>query len=167
MTAMRRIIGVDPGCLHTGYGVVEENEKGLEVLLSGTIHLSSRRPFPERLGIIFRELVKIIRTAKPCGMAIEDVFCAANPKTALKLGQARGAAMLSAVTEGIPVYEYSPLEIKQAVVGYGRATKDQVHRMVVTLLGSSAPEDSHASDALAVALCHLNSEKLRILGTRQ
>ncbi|WP_177193497.1 crossover junction endodeoxyribonuclease RuvC [Thermodesulforhabdus norvegica] len=160
----KRIIGVDPGSLHTGYGIVESGKGGLiRVLISGTIHLSPRKPFTERLGLIFRELVKIIKEFRPCGMAIEDVFCAANPKTALKLGQARGAALLSAITEGIPVYEYSPLEIKQAVVGYGRASKNQVHRMITTLLGSHVPGDSHASDALAVALCHLNSEKLRNL----
>lgn len=157
---MSRIIGVDPGSLHTGYGIVEMDGRRLQMVASGTIHLSSLHSFPERLGVIYNKLSSIIREIKPDSMAIEDVFFATNPRTALKLGQARGAAILSAVNERIPVYEYSPLEIKQAVVGYGRANKNQVYRMVITILGLPKVEDSHTSDALAVAICHLHCRQV-------
>ncbi len=154
-----RIIGVDPGSRQTGYGVVSLEGSTLKYITHGTIKLPSRMRFPERLGVIYDALRDVIRLFEPDGMAIEDVFFAKNVQSALKLGQVRGVAILSAIKSGLSVYEYSPLQIKQATVGYGRASKEQVFNMVIRLLGLKGNIDSHASDALAVAICHLHTYK--------
>jgi len=154
-----RVLGIDCGGQCTGYGVVEEDGSGvLRCLCSGAIRLSSQNPFEQRLRQIAEELGKIIRKYVPQQVAIEDVFYAVNVKSALKLGHVRGVAMLVAAQAGLEVIAYSPLSIKSAVVGYGKAEKSQVQRMVARLLDLPAPpEPADAADALAIAICHLHT----------
>jgi len=154
-----RVLGIDCGTECTGYGVVEllTGEK-LAYVDSGAIKLSLRQSAPDRLAAIFERLSALIAEHRPDHVAIEDVFYAVNVKSALKLGQVRGVAMLTAAAAGLRVAEYAPLTIKSAVVGYGRAEKRQVQRMVAQLLGlPSAPEPPDAADALAIAICHLHT----------
>ena len=154
-----RVLGVDCGTEYTGYGVVELCPDGmLACLTCGAIKLSARDPIPKRLAIIFDRLCAIVAEHQPDRVAIEDVFYAVNVKSALKLGQVRGVAMLAASAAGLEVAEYSPLSIKSAVVGYGRAEKQQVQHMVMRLLNlTEIPEPADAADALAIAICHLNT----------
>jgi crossover junction endodeoxyribonuclease RuvC len=154
-----RVLGIDCGGAYTGYGVVETNSGGrLCCLAWGAIKLSPREALPRRLSQIFTELRQIIAQHRPDQVAIEDVFYALNVKSALKLGQVRGVAMLAAAVNGLKVTEYSPLTIKSAVVGYGRAEKGQVQHMVARLLDLPAPPyPMDASDALAIAICHLHT----------
>jgi crossover junction endodeoxyribonuclease RuvC len=154
-----RVLGIDCGGEYTGYGVVEMHPPDkLCCLACGAIKLSAREPLPLRLSRIFTRLGELISEYRPDEVAIEDVFYALNVKSALKLGQVRGVAMLAAATAGLQVSEYSPLTIKSSVVGYGRAEKPQVQAMVTRLLDlPSAPEPMDASDALAIAICHLHT----------
>ncbi len=154
-----RVLGIDCGTEYTGYGVVELEDSGrLVCLISGAIKLSAREPLPLRLSRISERLAEIIREHQPDNVAIEDVFYALNVKSALKLGQVRGVAMLAAASAGLEVAEYSPLSIKSAVVGYGRAEKHQVQHMVRQLLElEEIPEPADAADALAIAICHLHT----------
>src|SRR5712691_8735208 len=154
-----RVLGIDCGTEYTGYGVVELEDSGrLVCLISGAIKLSAREPLPLRLSRISERLAEIIREHQPDNVAIEDVFYALNVKSALKLGQVRGVAMLAAASAGLEVAEYSPLSIKSAVVGYGKAEKHQVQHMVRQLLNvAEPPEPMDASDALAIAICHLHT----------
>ena len=154
-----RVMGIDCGGEFTGYGVVELHSAGkLRCMTCGAIKLSTREPLPTRLSRIYMELGAIINEHQPDEVAIEDVFYALNVKSALKLGQVRGVAMLAAAVAGLEVAEYSPLTIKSAVVGYGRAEKQQVQHMVTRLLELSAPPESFdASDALAIAICHVHT----------
>jgi crossover junction endodeoxyribonuclease RuvC len=154
-----RVLGVDCGTEYTGFGVVELcHEHTLVCLTCGAIKLSPREPLPRRLAIIFERLGCLIQEHHPDNVAIEDVFYALNVKSALKLGQVRGVAMLAASSAGLEVTEYSPLSIKSAVVGYGRAEKPQVQHMVKRLLNlSEIPESPDAADALAIAICHLHT----------
>ena len=151
-------MGIDPGSSCTGYGIIEEINSALKVVHWGSVKSKPRQPFPQRLKFIYDELVMVIHEFNPDEVAIEDMFFATNVKSALKLGQTRGIAVLSAVNEGKPVAEYSPLEVKQSVVGYGRAEKTQVQDMVTSLLRlKEKPEPLDASDALAVAICHIHA----------
>jgi len=154
-----RVLGIDCGGEHTGYGVVELQARGkLWCLSCGAIRLSAREALPRRLSRIYNRLGEIIAEYRPDQVAIEDVFYALNVKSALKLGQIRGVAMLAAATAGLNVAEYSPLTIKSSVVGYGRAEKQQVQSMVTRLLDlAEPPEPMDASDALAIAICHLHT----------
>jgi crossover junction endodeoxyribonuclease RuvC len=154
-----RVLGIDCGGEYTGYGVVEIVANGkLCCLTCGAIKLSPREALPRRLSRIFTQLGEIIARHQPDQVAIEDVFYALNVKSALKLGQVRGVAMLAAAAAGLEVAEYSPLTIKSSVVGYGRAEKQQVQHMVTRLLELAAPpEPMDASDALAIAICHLHT----------
>ena len=153
-----RVMGIDPGSNCTGCGVVEEVNNELKVIYWGSIKTKIRQSFPQRLKFIYDELVALIQNFNPDEVAVEDMFFATNVKSALKLGQTRGIAILSAVNEGKPVAEYSPLEVKQSVVGYGRAEKEQVQEMVTILLKlKKKPQPFDASDALAVAICHIHS----------
>ena len=154
-----RVLGIDCGGEYTGYGVVEQNDQGLlHHLCSGAIRLSSRDPLELRLRKICADLTAIIHTYSPEEVAIEDVFYAVNVKSALKLGHVRGVAMLAAAQAGLAVVAYSPLSIKSAVVGYGKAEKSQVQIMVARLLELPAPpEPADAADALAIAICHLHT----------
>jgi len=154
-----RVLGIDCGTECTGYGVVEQTGDGeLRCLAAGAIRLSLREPLPQRLQRIFTQLSETIRAHQPELAAIEDVFYAVNVKSALKLGQVRGVAMLAAASSGLEVCEYAPLAIKSAVVGYGRAEKFQVQQMVKHLLRlPEVPESPDAADALAIAICHLHT----------
>ena len=154
-----RVLGIDCGGEYTGYGIVEQDDAGhLHCVAWGAVRLNTRRPLPERLSQIFHELHTVIEQHQPEVAAVEDVFYAANAKSALKLGHVRGVALLVASECRLPVSEYAPLAIKSAVVGYGKADKVQVQQMVTRLLRlESAPEPQDASDALAVAICHLHT----------
>jgi crossover junction endodeoxyribonuclease RuvC len=158
-----RVLGIDCGGEYTGYGVVEILAAGkLCCLTCGAVKLSPRETLPLRLGRIYTRLGELISQYQPDEVAIEDVFYALNVKSALKLGQVRGVAMLAAASAGLEVSEYSPLTIKSSVVGYGRAEKPQVQAMVTRLLDlASAPEPMDASDALAIAICHLHTAETR------
>jgi crossover junction endodeoxyribonuclease RuvC len=165
-----RVLGVDCGTEYTGYGIVELAVDGkLQCNGCGAIKLSPRDPMAVRLARIFEGLGAIIREHQPDEVAIEEVFYAVNAKSALKLGQVRGVAMLAASSAGLEVAEYSPLSIKSAVVGYGRAEKQQVQQMVACLLRlAEIPEPADAADALAIAICHLHTaatlERQRAVG---
>jgi crossover junction endodeoxyribonuclease RuvC len=154
-----RVLGIDCGTEYTGYGVVELGRDGrLFCLNCGAVKLSPREPLPTRLHRIYKQLDLLIREHQPDQVAIEDVFYALNVKSALKLGQVRGVAMLAASAAGLEVAEYAPLSIKSAVVGYGKAEKHQVQQMVTRLLAlPEPPEPADASDALAIAICHLHT----------
>ena len=153
------MLGIDCGTEYTGFGMVEQSPAGaLRCVDWGAIRLSKSEPLPARLSTIFRRLSELIEKHHPDEVAIEDVFYAVNAKSALKLGQVRGVAMLSAAAAGLPVFEYAPLTIKSAVVGYGRAEKIQVQQMVTRLLQlETVPEPADAADALAIAICHLHT----------
>ena len=152
-----RIFGIDPGSERTGYGCVETDGRTARLVTCGAITASARDPFPRRLARIHRELSSLIGSYGPDCVAIESLFSAVNARTALKLGHARGVAMLAAVQCGCPVVEYTPAAVKRAVVGYGRAEKHQVQQMIKLLLGLPRPPSPHdAADALAVAICHLH-----------
>ena len=154
-----RVLGVDCGGEFTGYGVIEQDEQDtLRHLCSGAIRLSSREALEVRLMKICNGLTVVIGDYSPDIVAIEDVFYAVNAKSALRLGHIRGVAMLTAAQAGLAVMAYSPLSIKSAVVGYGRAEKAQVQLMVARLLGLPAPpEPPDVADALAIAICHLHT----------
>jgi crossover junction endodeoxyribonuclease RuvC len=155
-----RTFGIDPGSERTGYGCVESSGSRHRVVVCGAITTPARASFPDKLLHIHRELATLIAECRPDCVAVENLFYAVNVRSALKLGHARGVAMLAAVEAGLPVMEYTPAEIKRAVVGYGRAEKHQVQHMVKLLLGLSAPPTPHdAADALAVAICHVHSLK--------
>jgi crossover junction endodeoxyribonuclease RuvC len=153
-----RIFGIDPGSERTGYGCVESDGRVARLVTCGAITAAARDPFPQRLARIHRELTALLTDCAPDCVAIESLFSAVNARTALKLGHARGVAMLAAVECGCPVVEYTPAAVKRAVVGYGRAEKHQVQQMIKLLLGLAKPPSPHdAADALAVAICHLHS----------
>lgn len=154
-----RVMGIDCGGEYTGFGVVEQAEFGdLHCIEVGTIRLFPKDRLEHRLDRIFCRLTEIIERNHPEIVAIEDVFYAANAKTALKLGHVRGVAMLSAARCGLEVVAYAPLAVKSAVVGYGKAEKSQVQMMVARLLKlDCVPEPADAADALAIAICHLHT----------
>src|SRR5437763_11151683 len=155
-----RALGIDCGTECTGFGIVELRDHQLICVAFGAIKLSTRDSLPRRLAIVFERLAEIIREHQPNDVAIEDVFYALNAKSALKLGQVRGVAMLAASSAGLEVAEYSPLSIKSAVVGYGRAEKIQVQHMVAHLLNlPELPRPADAADALAIAICHLHTHE--------
>jgi crossover junction endodeoxyribonuclease RuvC len=154
-----RVLGIDCGTECTGYGVVELcRDDRLVCITSGAIKVPLRAPMPVRLSRISKRLQELIAEYLPDRVAIEDVFYARNVKSALKLGQVRGVAMLAAASAGLEVAEYAPLAIKSAVVGYGRAEKRQVQQMVMRLLNlREVPEPADVADALAIAICHLHT----------
>lgn len=159
-----RVLGIDPGTRATGYGVVGEESRRLYFVGAGTIKTSGRLSLPKRLRQIFEGLTRVIADFQPDAIAVENTFLSNNFATALKLGQACGVALLSAELSGLKVFEYTPSEVKLAVVGHGAAEKEQVQKMVDYLLGSQSVGLSgshHASDALAIAICHLHSRNLR------
>ncbi|MGV6817319.1 MAG: crossover junction endodeoxyribonuclease RuvC [Thiotrichales bacterium] len=160
--AVIRIIGIDPGSRLTGYGVIDSDGRSSHHIASGAISVVADS-FPERLGVIFREVGEILQVHRPEVMAIEKVFVSRSADSALKLGQARGAAICAGVTLALPIAEYSPRGIKQAVVGNGGADKAQVQHMVKMLLGLSGKLQADAADALAIALCHAHTRPLNHL----
>jgi crossover junction endodeoxyribonuclease RuvC len=167
LAASMRVLGIDCGTEYTGYGIVDlvsddRRADRLVCVVCGAIKCSSRDPMPVRLSRIARALEELIVVHRPERVAIEDVFYALNVKSALKLGQVRGVAMLTAASAGLEVAEYSPLSIKSAVVGYGKAEKHQVQQMVARLLClDEIPEPADAADALAIAICHLHTAATR------
>lgn len=156
----RRVLGIDPGSRITGYGIVEETQGKLISIAYGAWQLSSKE-FSDRLKEIYQNIEQLISEHKPMEVAIETVFFAKNAMSSIKLGQARGAAMTAVANQNLKVFEYSPAQVKQAVVGYGRAGKEQVQKMVFLLLGLNGKAKVDATDALAVAICHLNSVKFQ------
>jgi crossover junction endodeoxyribonuclease RuvC len=153
-----KIFGIDPGSDCTGYGCVDTDGSRHRIVLSGAIRAPAAASFPEKLLEIHAGLAALLAECRPDCVAIENIFHAVNVRSALKLGHARGVAMLAAVEAGVTVVEYTPAEIKRAVVGYGRAEKHQVQQMVKLILGlAELPVPHDAADALAVAICHAHS----------
>jgi crossover junction endodeoxyribonuclease RuvC len=153
-----KVFGIDPGCDRTGYGCVETDGSRHRLVVCGAIKTPPLAAFADKLHDIHRRLTLIIAECQPHVVAIENLFYSVNARSALKLGHARGVAMLAAVEAGLLVVEYTPAEIKRAVVGFGRAEKQQVGQMIKLLLGLEAVPSPHdASDALAVAICHIHS----------
>jgi crossover junction endodeoxyribonuclease RuvC len=157
-----RVFGIDCGTEFTGYGVVEVDCEArmprLHHVAAGTIRLNKKEKTPQRLSQVYSELTAAMALYDPEVVAIEEVFFSANAKSALKLGQVRGVAMLAAASQGLEVVEYAPLKIKSSVVGYGLAAKEQVQFMVTRLLElDRAPDSADAADALAIAICHIHT----------
>lgn len=152
------IVGIDPGTAITGYGVTEHTGNKHKILECGVIRSSKQDNMAMRLHDLYQGLTHIIEQFKPDHLAVEELFFNKNVKTALTVGQARGVILLTAQLRGVPVFEYTPLQVKQAVVGYGRAEKKQVQYMVKAILNlTDIPKPDDAADALAVAICHGNS----------
>jgi crossover junction endodeoxyribonuclease RuvC len=157
-----RVFGIDPGSLKSGYGIIDKIRNDLVPVEYGVIRTNPSAPLAQRLLKISTRLQELIQQYQPDEFAVEDVFVAKNAKSSLKLGQARGAILLTAAQAGLVVAEYTPLEVKQSVVGYGRADKTQVQQMVKVLLKlREAPQPDDAADALAIAICHHHSMKMR------
>jgi crossover junction endodeoxyribonuclease RuvC len=156
-----RVLGIDPGSRITGYGLVDQQGNRLIHVDNGAIFTDKAPDFAGRLKLIFDGLTEVITAYRPDQVAVENIFFSTNVQSALKLGQARGAAIVAAVHAGLPVAEYTALQVKQAVVGQGRAEKGQVQKMLKVLLGLPEIAQEDASDALAVAICHINSYELR------
>ena len=153
-----KIFGIDPGSERTGYGCIEVTGSRHHLVTCGSISAPARSTFPEKLKHIHGALAALLAVHRPDCVAVETIFYSRNVRSALKLGEARGIALLAASEAGLRVVEYAPAEIKRAVVGYGRAEKRQVQQMIKLLLGLDAPPSPHdAADALAVAICHVNS----------
>jgi crossover junction endodeoxyribonuclease RuvC len=162
-----RVFGIDPGSVRTGYGCVETDGRRHRLVACGAITTTGAPTLAARLATIHGELSALLRECRPTAVAIENLFHATNVRSALTLGHARGVAMLAAVEAGIELAEYTPAEIKRAVVGYGRAEKAQVQRMIALLLGlQRAPSPHDAADALAVALCHAHQTPAAAAGVR-
>ena len=156
------ILGIDPGIAIVGYGVIECKGNRFKALDYGAITTEASIPFTERINIIYDEMATLIDKYNPTDLAIEELFFNKNVKTAIKVGQARGVEILAAVHKGLNIYEYTPLQVKQGVVGYGRAEKRQVQEMVKMLLNlKQIPKPDDAADALALALCHGSSLKFK------
>lgn len=164
-----RILGVDPGSYRTGYGCIDTSGSRHRLIACGALTAPARITFPEKLVAIHDGLAALLRRHRPETVAIEDLFYARNARSALKLGHVRGVVMLAASKAGVPVSEYSPTEVKRAVVGYGRAEKQQVRQMIMLLLGlDQAPSPLDVSDALAVAVCHshaIGPTSARVVGS--
>ena len=159
-----RVFGIDPGCERTGYGCVESDGSRHRIVVCGAITAQANEPLPDKLQRIHSQLRSLLAECRPASVAIENLFFSVNVRSALKLGHARGVAMLAAVEAGVPVFEYTPAEVKRAVVGYGRADKPQIQHMVRLLLGLQAPPTPHdAADALAIAITHAHSRSWRRL----
>jgi len=156
------VLGIDPGTAHTGYGVVLARGPRLGALDGGTIDTAAGQPLERRLVEIHARVRELIAEHEPEAVAVEELYFGQNARSAFAVGQARGAVLLAAGMAGIPCFSYTPQQVKQAVCGSGRAAKDQVQRMVATLLAlAEPPEPDHAADALAVAICHANGAPLR------
>ena len=163
------VLGIDPGTAITGWGVVRQDAGDQAVLVNyGTVQTPASMPMPQRLRQIFQKLSALIEKYQPQAVAVEKVFFSKNARTAMSVGQARGVVLLTAALAARPVYEYTPLQIKQAVSGYGGADKAQVQQMIALLLGlKEIPTPDDAADALATAVCHLFSARLQNLLAEQ
>ncbi len=159
------VLGIDPGTAITGYAFIEKRNQSLCALDYGVIVTTAGEDPARRLQIIYRELSARIAAFQPHEAAVEELFFCRNVTTAIAVGQARGVAVLAAANAGLPVAEYTPLQVKQAVVGYGRASKEQVQFMVKSILGlREIPKPDDAADAMAVAVCHIHAVPMRGLG---
>ena len=155
-------VGIDPGTAITGYGLVRDDQDELSLVTYGVIETPAGIPLHERLLLLYQELTEVLVLHCPQSGAVEKLFFQRNVRTAMSVGQARGVAMLALAQAGLPVAEYSPMEVKQAVAGYGGADKNQVQQMVRALLNlEDIPRPDDAADALAVAICHLHSARFR------
>lgn len=152
------ILGIDPGTATTGWGLIEKDGQKYTLIDFGCVKTPAKTPLHDRLGTIFDGISDLIKNHKPDHIAVEELFFAANSKTAIAVGQARGVIILSANKKGVSVFEYTPLQVKMAICGYGRAEKGQIQKMVKTLLSlSEIPKPDDAADALAIAICHAQS----------
>ncbi len=155
-------MGLDPGTATTGFGVVEGELDALRLVEYGAILTPATLPMPERLGLIHSKLAELLAHHAVDAISVEKLFFNRNVTTALSVGQARGVALLAAYQAHVPVFEYTPLEVKQALIGYGRATKDQIQQMVRMILRlDHNPHPDDAADALANAICHVQSSRMR------
>ncbi len=162
------ILGIDPGTVTMGYGVIEAKDDEIRLVDSGALSTKERSPIGERLSFLYRRLLEIIARFQPEAVAIERPFMAKNVKAALAVGRAQAIAILAAAEKGVPSYEYTPAEVKQRVTNYGASSKEQVQEMVKLQLGlAEVPQPSDAADALAVALCHLHESHLDGLLAKQ
>ncbi|MGD8625423.1 MAG: crossover junction endodeoxyribonuclease RuvC [Anaerolineae bacterium] len=158
------VLGIDPGTAITGYGLVREDGDELALVACGAITTPAGQPLPERLQTIYRGLAEIVAQHGPDTSAVEELFFSRNVRTALSVGHARGVVLLALADAGLPVHEYKPLEVKQAVAGYGGANKGQVQEMVRMLLNlDQVPRPDDAADAVAVAVCHIHSARMAAL----
>ena len=156
------VMGVDPGYAITGYGIVDYAGNHFKILDYGVIQTSADMPFAERLLVLHQQMVQLVQKYRPEVMAVEELFFKTNVTTGIKVGHARGVILLSAASAGIPVFEYTPMQVKLAVVGYGNAKKPQVQQMVKLLLNlDSIPKPDDAADALAVAICQSHTGMIR------
>jgi len=157
------VLGIDPGIARMGFGVVLQQGHQMKAGFYGTLTTEAHRPLEERLVEMFGKVQEVLRKVKPQAVAMEELFFSRNAKTAIAVGQARGVALLACGLEGLPVYEYRPMEVKQAVAGYGAADKGQVQRMVKLLLGlAEIPKPDDTADALAIAITHAQSSGTRL-----
>lgn len=156
-----KVLGIDPGSTVTGYGIVELDGSTTRHIDNGGIHLSSSEPLPRRLSAIYRKISALLDAFAPDIVAIESIFMAKNVASIMKLGQARGAAMVAVANADIPIAEYTPMQVKQAITGYGAATKEQIQKMVRAMLKLPDVAFEDASDALAIAICHCQSQCLK------
>jgi crossover junction endodeoxyribonuclease RuvC len=162
------VLGIDPGTVTMGYGAVEERDGDIALVDFGALTCSARSPIGERLSYLYHELLTVISRYKPDAVAIEQPFLSKNVKTALAVGRAQAVAILAAAEQGIPTYEYTPAQVKQRVANYGASSKEQIQEMVRLQLGlDEVPQPSDASDALAVAICHLHEAHLARLLNQQ
>ena len=163
-----RVLGIDPGTITMGYGVIESSEDEITLVECGVLSCSGRSPIGERLSYLYGKLWDIITRYQPDAVAVEQPFVAKNARAALAIGRAQAIAILAATNQGIPTYEYTPTQIKQRAAGYGASSKEQIQEMVRLQLGlSQVPEPSDAADALAVAICHLGEIHLNNLLSKQ
>jgi len=159
-----RILGIDPGTVVIGYGIIDSEEAEITFVTCSAVKCNQRSPLGERLSYLYSELSNIISRYQPDAVAIEQPFVARNVRSALAIGKAQAVSILAAANRGIPTYEYSPAQVKRVVTDYGASSKEQVQEMVRLQLGlSQAPQPTDASDALAVAICHLREMKLKDL----
>ena len=157
-------LGIDPGTAITGYGLVREEAGGLALIDCGVITTPAGQPLPARLQTIYQELSNLVARLQPAVAAVEELFFSRNVRTALSVGHARGVALLALADAGLPIYEYKPAEVKQAIAGYGGADKHQVQEMVRMLLNlDHVPQPDDAADAVAVAVCHIHSAHMAAL----
>jgi len=155
------VLGIDPGTAITGYGLIREEADSLQAVAYGTITTPSDWALPQRLAHLHRELSDLIALHRPASAAVEQLFFSRNVRTALAVGHARGVVLLALAQAGVPISEYTPLAVKQAVTGYGRADKRQIQEMVRILMSlPDIPRPDDAADALAIAICHLHSSRI-------
>jgi crossover junction endodeoxyribonuclease RuvC len=162
-----RVLGIDPGTVNLGYGVVDEDAGEMAMVTCGVLSSSSKVPVEKRLSSLYKKLVDIVASHKPDEVAIEEPFVAGNARSALAVGRAQAIAILAAANKNLPVFRYLPTQVKQQVTDYGASSKEQVQEMVRLQLGlAEPPQPSDAADALAVAICHLHQKHVELLVSR-